>query len=146
MPLANTTAGMWSLAIDVQARLPEKVVLILRLAQYLPLHDVLTMRSFPLLDAGMVKDGMVLHGVKDGDVVPFWLPEELSRDVSDFYWKRRRNVPISRIKSAEHAGVVRRYFFWGEAIPVTSGNLFAIIARAIRRSLTDCSQGTESGF
>lgn len=139
MPLTDTTAGMWSLALDVQSRLPEKVVLILRLAEYLPLDEVLTMRSFPLLDAGMVKNGMVLHGVRDGDVTPFWLPEDLSQNVSDFYWKRRRNVRFERVRSAEHAGVVRRYFYWGEGVAIAASDIFALIARTIRNAAKSAS-------
>jgi len=139
MSLRDTTPPMWWLARDIERRLPEKIRLILRLAAHMPLEEALTMPFVTLGDPATATNGMVLHGTladpEDG-ILPFWLPEDLSRELWTYYGERRRKYKYEKCSAAARAhiksGVNLRYFYRGNGIPITVDDVFAVIARAVR--------------
>jgi hypothetical protein len=88
-----TCPATYALDSEVRRRLPRIIVLILRLAEYVPLETVLRLTRQTLLDQGFVEDGWVLMGEQSHGPV-FWLPKPLENEVCDWRWTERRKRPI----------------------------------------------------
>jgi hypothetical protein len=128
-----TCNAMAALNVEVQRRLPRIIVLMLSLAEYVPLESVLRLTRQTLLDQSVVEDGWVLMGEKSHGPV-FWLPKPLANDVCDWRWNERRKRPIHGDPPARTDDDILRMFSRGRWLhrQITAPEVFGIIARAIR--------------
>jgi len=120
---------MASLNWEVRKRLPATVALILTLAEHIPLEELLTMKATTLLRASDRSGDWILI---TEDISHYWIPALLHCELDMYCWWRRKDIGahVRLSDLPDH----RRMFKRGSGVAVSSGNVFSVVARAIRHS------------